>query len=302
MSLARDWIEAALQADLSQNELRAFLVLFHQTLCYGKTHDALTLKRVAQLAHVRVDRITPALRAIADKGLIEIEAHAVFGQTFIIPPALLQHSPTGFVVPALPKNRKPPPQNSNSPPEKQVTITTKTLTAENPTTTADATAQALPYPPQFDAAQRQRARELLDGLSPNDAHDCLAILTQALREPHKVRSPLGFLCQLAKAARRGGLDRTCLRSPPTSTLPDNVPTQPPAHRQIQQILARQQAIQAEIQHVQQFYRLADTPLPAIEVQKFAGLRQEWQRLAANLTTLLAIQTHETRHLSPKLLL
>ena len=86
MSLARDWIEAALQADLSQNELRAFLVLFHQTLCYGKTHDALTLKRVAQLAHVRVDRITPALRAIADKGLIEIEAHAVFGQTFSIPP------------------------------------------------------------------------------------------------------------------------------------------------------------------------------------------------------------------------
>jgi hypothetical protein len=300
MSLARDWIEAALQADLSQNELRAFLVLFHQTLCYGKTHDALTLKRVAQLAHVRVDRITPALRAIADKGLIDIEAHAVFGQTFSIPPALLQHSPTGFVVPALPKNRKPPPQNSNSPPEKQVTITTKTFTAENPTTTAAETAQALPYPPQFDAAQRQRARELLDGLSPNDASDCLGILTQALREPHKIRSPLGFLCQLAKAARRGCLDRACLRSPtPNATVPLAPPTPP---QQVQHIQARQRAIQAEIQHVQQFYRLADTPLPAIEVQKFARLRQEWQSLAADLTTLLAIQTHETRHLNPKLLL
>lgn len=282
MSLARDWIEAALQADLSQNELRAFLVLFHQTLCYGKTHDALTLKRVAQLAHVRVDRITPALRAIADKGLIEIEAHAVFGQTFSIPPVLLQRAPTGFVVPALPKNRKPPPQNSNSSPEKQVTITTNTLTAENPTTTTAATAQALPYPPQFDAAQRQRAGELLDGLSPHDAHDCLAILTHALREPHKVRSPLGLLCQLAKAARRGCLDRACLRSPtPNAT----VPLAPPP-RQVQHIQARQRAIQAEIQHIQHIYRLADTPLPDLELQKFAGLQLEWQRLATELAALV----------------
>ena len=69
MSLARDWIAAALSADLTQNELKAFLAIFHQTLCYGKTHDALTLKRVAQLAHVRADRLTPALRAIADKGI-----------------------------------------------------------------------------------------------------------------------------------------------------------------------------------------------------------------------------------------
>ena len=43
MSLARDLIDAALQADLSQNELRVFLVLFRQTLCYGKTHDPLTV-------------------------------------------------------------------------------------------------------------------------------------------------------------------------------------------------------------------------------------------------------------------
>ena len=292
MSLARDWIEAALQADLSQNELRAFLVLFHQTLCYGKTHDALTLKRVAQLAHVRVDRITPALRAIADKGLIEIEAHAVFGQTFNIPPTLLQRAPSGFVVPALPKNRKPPPQNSNNLPEKQVTITTNTLTAEHSTTTADAAAQALPYPPQFDAAQRQRARELLDGLSPHDASDCLRILTQALREPHKVRSPLGLLCQLVKAARRGCLDRTGL---PSSTHPNSAPIPPsPAQRQIQHIQARQCAIQAEIQHVQQFYRLADTPLPASEIKKFASLQQEWQGLATDLAALVASPAQAVR--------
>jgi hypothetical protein len=297
MSLARDWIEAALQADLSQNELRAFLVLFHQTLCYGKTHDALTLKRVAQLAHVRVDRITPALRALADKGLIEIEAHAVFGQTFSIPPVLLQRAPSGFVVPALPKNRKPPPQNSNSSPEKQVTITTKTLTIENPTTTTAATAQALPYPPQFDAAQRQRAGELLDGLSPHDAHDCLAILTHTLREPHKVRSPLGLLCQLAKAARRGSLDRACLRSSHLPSLPNSVPIPPTAQRQVQQIQARQQAIQAEIQHIQQVYRLADTPLPSLEIQKFARLQQEWQRLAADLATLVPLHTQKEKGMS-----
>ena len=35
MSLARDLIDAALAAELSQNELRVFLALLRQTLCYA---------------------------------------------------------------------------------------------------------------------------------------------------------------------------------------------------------------------------------------------------------------------------
>ena len=65
MSLARAWISAALNANLTQNELKAFLVIFQQTLGYGKASDALTFKRIASLARVRIDRLTPALRALA---------------------------------------------------------------------------------------------------------------------------------------------------------------------------------------------------------------------------------------------
>ena len=38
-SLARDWLDAAIDADLSQNELRIFLVIFRQTLCYSRARS-----------------------------------------------------------------------------------------------------------------------------------------------------------------------------------------------------------------------------------------------------------------------
>lgn len=324
MSLARDWLEAALNADLTQNELKAFLAIFHQTLCYGKTTDALTLKRVAQIAQVRVDRITPALRAIADKALIEIEVHTIFGQKFSIPQRLLQHYPTGFSVPALPKNRKTLPENGSFQPEKRGAITTSTITSENPTTTpantttpptpidlseqersgslsnknkvSEKQVSTLPYPSQFDDTQRQRARELLDGLTPTDATDCLLILTKALDEPNKVRSPLGFLYQLAKAARCGSLDRSNLRSPTSTT--DTVPIQPCSAtrhmQQLQQLQARQQTIQIELQHIRKLYSLAQLPLPDIELQKCKHLEQEWHSLAAEIVHLLPTCTVEGR--------
>ena len=59
MSLARDLIDAALAADLTQNELRVFLALFRQTLCYGKTADPLNMKRLATLTAIRKDRLAP---------------------------------------------------------------------------------------------------------------------------------------------------------------------------------------------------------------------------------------------------
>lgn len=274
MSLARDWIAAALSADLTQNELKAFLAIFHQTLCYGKTHDALTLKRVAQLAHVRADRLTPALRAIADKGLIEVEAHAVFGQTFSIPQPLLSQYPSGFFVPALPKNRSTATKTEADLTEKREAITPTNLTALNPTTTPRAapptpaaSMQAeLHYPADWTQAQRQRAQHILDGLNPLDARDCLALLMQALQTPQRVKSPLGFLYQLAQAARHGKLDRS--RLAPTA----KPPTQQPTHA------ARIAAIQAEIAHITGLYALANTALPATEQRHLQYLKAELRGL------------------------
>ena len=78
MSLARDLIDAALAADLTQNELRVFLALFRQTLCYGKTADPLNMKRLATLTAIRKDRLAPAIAGVTDKGLFTVQPHPVF--------------------------------------------------------------------------------------------------------------------------------------------------------------------------------------------------------------------------------
>lgn len=69
MTLARDLIDAALAADLTQNELRVFLALFRQTICYGKIRDPLTVNRIAHISQIRKDRLPPALAKILQIGL-----------------------------------------------------------------------------------------------------------------------------------------------------------------------------------------------------------------------------------------
>ena len=269
MSLARAWISAALNANLTQNELKAFLVIFQQTLGYGKASDALTFKRIASLAHVRIDRLTPALRAIADKGLIEVQPHPIFGQSFSIPAPLLAQYPARLFTPALPQNRKPAPITRKLPPENQGhTVTNPTV---NPTTT-ELNAENLPYPASFDAASRRRASEILDGLSPQNANDCLQILQKALQQG-RVKSPLGLLYQLAKAARNGTLDRSCLT--PKTSLPT---TQTAANSSTAQTRGRLQSIHAEIQHIRALYQLAGCELPEEEQRTLTRLREEWERL------------------------
>jgi hypothetical protein len=264
MSLARAWIAAALNADLTQNELKAFLVIFQQTLGYGKASDALTFKRIASLARVRIDRLTPALRAIADKGLIEVQPHPIYGQSFSIPAPLLAQFSHRVFTPALPQNRKPVPLKRPPSPENQG-HTVNNPTVNNPTTL---NVESLPYPASFDAASRRRASEILDGLSPHDANDCLQILQQALQQG-KVKSPLGLLYQLAKAARHGTLDRSGLK-PKTCTHA--------THPYAAQTRGRLQNIQAEIQHIQGLYQLAGCELPELEQRKVVRLREEWERL------------------------
>lgn len=223
MSLARDLIDAALAADLTQNELRVFLALFRQTLCYGKTADPLTLKRLASLTHIRKDRLAPAIASVTGKGLFTAQPHPVFEFEYRIPADFLAAYPDGFFVPALPKNgenfRLTEALSENR------EHTSINLTAFNPTpttTTPPPTAdsrrsavadseQGLPYPPAFGKQGRKSAARILDGLTPDNARDCLLLLTAGM-EAGKVKSPLGYLHQLAQAARQGTLDRSSLQA------------------------------------------------------------------------------------------
>ena len=101
MSLAHELIDAALAADLSQNALRVFLALFRQTLCYGKTSDPLTHKRLVTLTHIRKDRLIPALNALVEHRLFTVHAHKTFGQRYQIHTDFLANPASPIYAPHL---------------------------------------------------------------------------------------------------------------------------------------------------------------------------------------------------------
>lgn len=107
MSLAIALIDAALGADLNKNELKTFLVLFRQTLCYGKTSDALTFKRVAKLSGIRKDRIKPALQRLVSTGLFEATPHKLYEHAYRIAAPLLAQLDGDFVALPVPKTEIP---------------------------------------------------------------------------------------------------------------------------------------------------------------------------------------------------
>lgn len=89
MTLARDWIDTALNAKLTKNQLLCFLAVFHQSLCYGKSSDAVTDKRLSEISKVRVDRLRPAMHKLVELGVIEAQEHDRFDGEYSIPAELI---------------------------------------------------------------------------------------------------------------------------------------------------------------------------------------------------------------------
>ena len=273
MSLARDLIDAALQADLSQNELRVFLVLFRQTLCYGKTHDPLTLKRLASLSHIRKDRLPVALAKVLACGLFSAQPHPVFEQEYQIHADFINKQAAPIYAPALPKNRKTPPKTEAVSENREHTINTITIIPPN----NNPHDQTLNFPASFDTQTRVAAQRLLNGLNPSDAQACLDILQQRL-QTGRVHSPLAYLYQLAQAARQQRLD--CSRLHDTDTAP---PPQPPRKSE-PSVHSRLQNLAAQIQGLDQLFALAQTPMDALSAKQ----RQAW------VAEYAALQQHLTR--------
>ena len=214
---AHHLIDAALLADLTQNELRVFLVLFRQTLCFGKTTDAMNLTRLLNLSHLRKDRLLQALAGLLRKGLFTVQAHGEYKQLYTIAEPWLGEAKQGFFVPSVLPNRKRA-RATEAISEKQ-NITSLTNTSIKPTTTPKAggekvaAAENLPYPASFDAAQRHRAAVIVKNLAPDVARDCLLILTQSMQQ-QAVKSPLGYLYGLVQAFHENRLDRSVLKPAP----------------------------------------------------------------------------------------
>ena len=279
-TLARDLIDAALTANLSQNELKMFLVLFRQTICYSKKSDPLRLSSLIHYSHIRKDRLLPALQKLLQTGLFTRQPHPENEHEYSIAEEYLAPYVDGFFAPALRKN------GSDSRPTEAVsekrTHTTKTNTFFNPTTTS------LPYPEIWNEQERRSAAHILDGLNPDDARDCLLILSRSMKA-RSVPSPLGYLHNLVKAARAGRLNRSVLQkqpvptaTQPASTASASTPTSTASASSTppEDLKQRLWAISEEIRSLDRLFAFVGEPMDSKTAAKKAQLVAEYQRLLA----------------------
>ena len=89
MSLALDMIDAAMAADLTPNEHKVFLILFRQTVCYGRKTDLLCIPQFVRLTGIRKDRLIPAIASVLGKGLFEVSPSREFQHRYRIPAKFL---------------------------------------------------------------------------------------------------------------------------------------------------------------------------------------------------------------------
>ncbi len=280
MSLARDLIDAALAAELSQNELRVFLALLRQTLCYGKASDALTYKRLVNLTHVRKDRLLPALQKVLDCQFFSQAPHKTFGQSFHIHAEFLSNTQGQIYAPSLPKQRNDFRETEAI--SEKATHTLSTVTTIQPDTTTRLDTQRLPYPLSFSPTTRQAAARILDGLSPDSARDCLLLLTQRLQKGG-INSPLGYLHQLAQAARANRLDCSALQHKPNAA---------PSQSQTP-LNARLHALASDIQALDRLYALANTPMDTATCLIRQAKLKEWEAVYASLQRATLQQSKTT---------
>ena len=294
MSLALDMIDAAMAADLTPNEHKVFLILFRQTICYGRKTDNLCIPQFVKLTGIRKDRLLPAIASVLGKGLFEVSPSREFQHRYRIPAKFLAPYQSGFYPPNVPQNRIDS-RSTEGVSEKQnnTGINTTGFTHTTPadpaaTTSTNSANQAdsapprpdLPYPPQLSPHHRRTASRLLHRLKFEDARDCLLVLHHAMQTQH-VRSPLGYLQHLIRSVQEGTFDRSVL---PPLPLDQNTPLAPSSVRHVQAMLeAKQQRLrylQAEIRGLDALYQKAGIPMDEASAARRADYVAEYQQLMA----------------------
>ncbi len=290
MSLALDMIDAAMAADLTPNEHKVFLILFRQTICYGRKTDNLCIQQFVKLTGIRKDRLIPAIASVLGKGLFEVSPSREFQHRYRIPAKFLAPYQSGFYPPNVPQNRIDS-RSTEGVSEKQNNTGINT-TGFTHTTTANSTADPvnpadsapprpdLPYPPQLSPHHRRTASRLLHRLKFEDARDCLLVLHHAMQTQH-VRSPLGYLQHLIRSVQEGTFDRSVL---PPLPLDQNTPLAPSSVHHVQAMLeAKQQRLrylQAEIRGLDALYQKAGIPMDEASAARRADYVAEYQQLMA----------------------
>ena len=297
MSLALDMIDAAMAADLTPNEHKVFLILFRQTIGYGRKTDLLCIPQFVRLTGIRKDRLLPAIASVLGKGLFEVSPSREFQHRYRIPAKFLAPYRNGFYPPNVPQKRDDfrsteaisEKQNNTGINTTGFTHTTTANPTANSASQANATANQadsapprpdLPYPPQLSPHHRRTASRLLHRLKFEDARDCLLVLHHAMQTQH-VRSPLGYLQHLIRSVQEGTFDRSIL---PPLPLDQNTPLAPSSVHHVQAMLAAKQQrlryLQAEIRGLDALYKKAGIPMDEASAARRADYVAEYQQLMA----------------------
>ncbi len=300
MSLALDMIDAAMAADLTPNEHKVFLILFRQTVCYGRKTDNLCIPQFVKLTGIRKDRLIPAIASVLGKGLFEVSPSREFQHRYRIQAKFLASYQSGFYPPNVPQNRidsrstegVSEKQNNTginttgfthtTPADPTANSANQTNTTANPASQADSAPPRpdLPYPPQLSPHHRRTASRLLHQLKFEDARDCLLVLHHAMQTQH-VRSPLGYLQHLIHSVQEGTFDRSVL---PPLPLDQNTPLAPSSVHHVQAMLAAKQQrlryLQAEIRGLDALYQKAGMPMDEASAARRADYVAEYQQLMA----------------------
>lgn len=182
-------LDAALAADLSKSEWRAFAALLRQTIGFNKIRDALTFGRLAQLTGLRKDHAKAAVQGVLKAGLFTQNAHPDYEFMYSVAHAESIRHKAG------------------------------THTNEGTNTQTE-----INYPTEIDHDTQQALAPALAKLRSADAQDVCDLLAIAIRNQSIQTTPTSFGFALISAAKNGTLDKTALRSNPQQ--PTQAPAAP----------------------------------------------------------------------------
>lgn len=263
-------IDAALAGDLSKNELKTFLALVRQTLCFGKTSDPLTIKRLIHLTKVRKDRLELAISNILNKGLFTRVNHPIFEHEYHVHPQFLLNNPTTFFAPSPPKIRENFRETDAFSENQNHTIQTNTeinLTTNKAPVCAVTPTAELKKP---DAVHEQAFAELVPALKKLPSHQAqqvLDLVSLAIKDGSIKTTQQRLGGGLIKAAKNGTLDTSPLQ---VKTTEPPKPT-PIDHRYQHDLISK-------IRGLENLKQLAKELDPSSEAQL-----QAWQQQLKQLT-------------------
>lgn len=166
MSLAI--LKACNAAELSKQQWRVMGAILEKTLGYNKWSDDISMSQLAQLSHLRRDKIYTVLKSLKALGLIQTQK-GKYGRIITLHPDYQTHF-------NYPKNRAKSediePKTDVNPAPKQVQNHTQngaiTIKTTNKTTT-------LNYPPNLTPHDQQQAQQQLNGIETQTAQTILDV-------------------------------------------------------------------------------------------------------------------------------